>query len=93
MELQNHPIFLLFEGKFQTLLNNLLNNALLNVTHLPSYFFELFLFSIGLFFSLYESMKDREWFLVYFLKKARGFFVKEDCLNLPDVINKFISVS
>ena len=52
-------------------MNTFMNNALMNLTHLPSYFFELLLFSMGLFFSLQESMKDRQWFLVYFPKKAR----------------------
>ena len=39
VELQNHPIFMLFEGKLQAVLNKLLNDLLLNVTHIPSYFF------------------------------------------------------
>lgn len=91
VELQKHPIFLLFEGKFETLLNKLMNQLLLSLTHLPSYFFELLLFSIGLFFSIHESLKDRLWFLVYFPKKTRG--VCERVLKkASEVINKFISV-
>lgn len=91
IELQKHPIFLMFEGKFQGLLNKILNDLLLNITHLPSYFFEVFLFSLGLFFSLNESTKDRLWFLVYFPKKART--VSQKALNkLSIVLNKFISV-
>ena len=58
-DLQNHPIFLMFEDKLQELLNNYLNNLLINLTHLPTYIFEILLFSIGLFFSLYESTKDQ----------------------------------
>ena len=90
-EMQNHPIFLLFEGKLQSLMNTFMNNALINLTHLPSYFFELLLFSMGLFFSLQESMKDRQWFLVYFPKKAR-IICQKGLLKSTDVINKFISV-
>lgn len=91
IELLKHPIFLMFEGKFQGLLNKLLNDLLLNITHLPSYFFEVFLFSLGLFFSLNESMKDRLWFLVYFPKKARTFSQKA-LKKLSIVLNKFVSV-
>ena len=64
---------------------------LINLTHLPSYFFELLLFSMGLFFSLQESMKDRQWFLVYFPKKAR-IICQKGLLKSTDVVNKFISV-
>lgn len=91
MEIQNHPIFTMFEGKFQTLLNKLLNDLLLNVTHLPSYFFEIFLFSIGLFFSLIESIKDREWFLVYFPQKMRN-LCHRALLKSSTIINQFIHV-
>ena len=72
-------------------MNTFMNNALMNLTHLPSYFFELLLFSMGLFFSLQESMKDRQWFLVYFPKKAR-IICQKGLLKSTDVINKFISV-
>ncbi|WP_277585505.1 AI-2E family transporter [Psychrobacillus antarcticus] len=91
MELQNNPIFMLFEGKFQTILNKLLNDLLLNVTHIPSYFFELFLFGIGLFFSLIESVKDREWFLVYFPKKMR-ILCHRALLKSSTIVNQFIHV-
>ncbi|WP_424513361.1 AI-2E family transporter, partial [Psychrobacillus psychrotolerans] len=91
MELQSHPVFTMFEGKFQTILNKLLNDLLLNVTHLPSYFFEIFLFSIGLFFSLFESIKDREWFLVYFPKKMRT-LCHRALLKSSTVVNQFIHV-
>ncbi|WP_186321399.1 AI-2E family transporter [Bacillus sp. FJAT-22090] len=91
VELQSHPIYIFFEEKVQGLLNKLLNDLLLNLTYLPSYFFELFLFSIGLFFSLYESSKDRLWFLVYFPKKARN-FSERVLIKSSGVINKFISV-
>ncbi|MEK4486719.1 AI-2E family transporter [Psychrobacillus sp. FSL H8-0484] len=90
-QLQKHPIFLMFEGEFQELLNKLLNNLLINLTHLPSYFFEVFLFSIGLFFSLTESTKDRLWFLVYFPKKSRSFFQRA-LIKASVVVNKFLSV-
>ena len=91
LELQNHPIFMLFEGKFQTLLNKILNDLMLNLTHLPSYFFETFLFSIGLFFSLSESLKDREWFLVYFPKKVRH-LCHRALLKSSTIVNKFLQV-
>lgn len=91
VELKEHPIFVFFEGKFQHLLNKVLNDLLLNLTNLPSYFFEVLLFSIGLFFSLYESMKDRHWFLVYFPKKARA-FSQRALKKSSGVMNKFISV-
>lgn len=90
-QLQKHPIFLMFEGEFQELLSKLLNNLLIYLTHLPSYFFEVLLFSIGLFFSLSESTKDRLWFLVYFPKKARPFFQRA-LIKISVVINKFLSV-
>ena len=90
-ELQKHPIFIMFEGKMQEILNKLLNSLLMNLTHLPSYFFELFLFSIGLFFSLSESTKDRLWFLVYFPKKIRH-FSQRALVKASLVINKFLSV-
>ncbi|MEI4769293.1 AI-2E family transporter [Psychrobacillus sp. FJAT-51614] len=91
VEIQKHPIFLMFEGKFQTLLNKFMNELLIYFTHLPSYFFELFLFSIALFFSLHESVKDRHWFLVYFPKKARGICEKA-LMKISGVMNNFISV-
>lgn len=91
VELQRHPIFLMFEGKFQTLLNKLMNDLLVYITHLPSYFFELLLFSIGLFFSLQESLKNRLWFLVYFPKKTRVVCQKA-LRKISEVINKFITV-
>ncbi|WP_313891595.1 AI-2E family transporter [Psychrobacillus sp.] len=90
-ELQKHPIFLLFEGEFQKILSLLMSDALVYLTHLPSYFFELLLFSIGLFFSLHESMKDRVWFLVYFPKNAR-IACQKGLFKITEVINKFISV-
>ncbi|MFB5088131.1 AI-2E family transporter [Psychrobacillus sp. PGGUH221] len=91
VEIQKHPIFLMFEGKFQTLLNKFMNELLIYLTHLPSYFFELFLFIIALFFSLYESGKDRHWFLVYFPKKARG-LCERILVKVSVVMNNFISV-
>lgn len=91
VELQNHPIFMLFEGKLQAVLNKLLNDLLLNVTHIPSYFFEIFLFSIGLFFSLIESLKDREWFLIYFPKKTRT-LCHRALLKSSTIVNQFIHV-
>ncbi|WP_282241398.1 AI-2E family transporter [Psychrobacillus sp. NEAU-3TGS] len=91
VELKQHPIFIFFEGKFQNLLNKLLNDLLLNLTNLPSYFLKFFLFSIGLFFSLYESTKDRLWFLVYFPKKTRN-FSQRALRKSSGVMNKFISV-
>ncbi|TQR19811.1 AI-2E family transporter [Psychrobacillus vulpis] len=90
-EIQRHPIFLMFEGKFQTLLNKFMNDLLVYLTHLPSYFFELLLFSMGLFFSLHESLKDRLWFLVYFPKQTRPLCQKA-FNKVSGVLNKFISV-
>ncbi|WP_391202521.1 AI-2E family transporter [Psychrobacillus sp. L4] len=91
IELKRLPIFSMFEEEFQTILNNLMNNLLIYITHLPSYFFELFLFSMGLFLSLHESLKNRLWFLVYLPKKTRGF--SERALKKSSgVMNKFISV-
>ena len=91
VEIQKHPIFLMFEGKFQSLLNKIMNDLLLSVTHLPSYFFELLLFCIGLFFSLNESFKNRLWFLVYFPQKTRA-FCQRALVKASGVINQFISV-
>lgn len=90
-DLQNHPIFLMFEDKLQELLDTILNNLLINLTHLPTYIFEILLFSIGLFFSLYESTKDRLWFLIYFPIKTRDFFHKT-VIKSSEVVNSFLGV-
>lgn len=90
-DLQKHPIFLMFEDKFQELLNTILNNLLVNLTHLPTYVFEVLLFSIGLFFSLYESTKDRLWFLIYFPVNTREFFHRV-VVKSSEVVNSFLGV-
>jgi predicted PurR-regulated permease PerM len=91
VELKRLPIFSLFEEEFQTIVNKLMNDLLIYITHLPSYFFELFLFSMGLFLSLHESLKNRFWFLVYFPKKTRLFWERA-LKKSSGVMNKFITV-
>jgi len=90
-ELQKHPVFVMFEGKFQEVLNGILTDLLNNVTHLPSYFFEVLLFSIGLFFSLMESTKNRLWFLIFFPIRLRIFFGKA-LVKINEIVNNFLSV-
>ena len=90
-QLQNHPVFVMFEGEFKDVLNELLTNLLNKVTHLPSYFFEVLLFSIGLFFSLMESTKDRLWFLIFFPERVRLFFEKA-LVKINIIVNNFLGV-
>ncbi len=90
-EIQKHPIFVMFEGELQEVLNKILTDLLNNITQLPSYFLEILLFSIGLFFSLIESTKDRLWFLVFFPQKHRLFFEKA-LIKINEIVNNFLGV-
>ena len=91
----NHPLLPYFVEKLSTLINDLTLFFIDFIKNMINSIFELFIFIITFYFSLFESRKNRLWFFSYTPKKYRaqwsryfeksmnliGFFVVVDDLN------------
>lgn len=72
----SHPLFPFFIDKLSTLLNDVTLFIIDLIKNLLSSFFELFLFLITFYFSLFESKKNRLWFFTYTPKAYRAIWAR-----------------